>query len=77
MPSHHVVQLLVDVLVAVPQKLYLFLQYKFCRSFCMVFYIHIHRCLDVFACPLDVQVDFLLSGMVPWLMKYHIVCRFG
>ena len=34
MPSHHVVQLLVDVPVAVPQKLYLFLQYKFCHSFC-------------------------------------------
>jgi len=41
----------------------------------MIFYIHINRRLDVFACPLDVKVDFLVSEMVSWLMKYHVVCR--
>jgi len=39
----------------------------------MVFYIHIHWRLDVCACPLDVQGDFLLTGMVSWLWEYHEV----
>jgi len=42
---------------------HLFLQCKFCRSSCMVFYIHIHRRLDVSVCLVAVRVDFLVSGM--------------
>jgi len=73
--------LAVDVIEAVPQKLYLFLQRKFCRSYYMVFYthsqasIHIHRHLVVCACFLDVQADCLLSGIVSRLKKYHVVCK--
>jgi len=54
-----------------------FLHCKFCCSSYMVFYIHIHRRLDVFACPVDVRVDFLVSGMVSWLMKYHVLSKLG